>query len=46
MSPTMNRLAYGRIETRRLIAIYAVGIVAGCLAALVALTVLGVSLAG
>jgi hypothetical protein len=46
MSPMINRLAYGRIETGRLIAIYAVGILAGCLAALVALEALGVSLIG
>jgi hypothetical protein len=46
MSPTMTRLAYGRIEKRRLITIYAVGIIAGCLAALIALEAFGVSLLG
>jgi hypothetical protein len=41
MSPTMNRLAYGRMPRRRLLAIYAVGMLVGCLAAVAALMALG-----
>jgi hypothetical protein len=46
MSSMVNRLAYGRMETRRLVAIYAVGILAGAVTALAALQALGVSLVG
>jgi len=44
MSPMINRLAYGRMPRGRLLVIYAVGMLVGCLAAVAALTALGAQL--
>jgi hypothetical protein len=44
MNYTANRLAYGQIARRRLFAVYAVGILIGCIAAAAALLAMGTSI--